>query len=164
MEPTKLDILFAAKAVSKEIGNRVKALEDEVKAEFVEEYETNGTDRKRSPMFGSKAGCLTMKEGAKSERVRRFQMNDAQKVIEWMDEQRPDTDCFASDNLAQFAEWWFRQTGECPDGCTVIEYDSEPGKPTPVLQVKEKVVLPMLAEDNLLSGEVNQLLLGEADG
>lgn len=163
MEPTKIDLLFAAKAVSKEINSRVKALEDEVKAEFVEEYEKHGTDRKRSPMFGAKAGYLTMKDGSASERVTRFQLVNQDEFVDWMDENRPETDSFAQANMAQFAEHWFRMTGECPDGCTVVSYDTEPGSPTPCLTVKEKVVLPMLSGNNLLSGEVNQLLLGEGD-
>lgn len=160
--PTNVDLLFAAKAVSKEINSRVKALEDEVKAEFLEEYERDGTDRKRSPMFGKEAGWLTMKEGKPSEHVTRFQVDDPQKVIDWMDRERPETDSFAQDNLEMFAKWWFEHTGEKPDGCSLFEYDTEPGQPTPALTVKEKVVLPLL-KDNALSGHVNELLLGDGE-
>lgn len=163
MEPTKMDYLAAAKAVSKEINSRVKALEDECKAEFLAEYKATGTDRKRFPLFGNKAGYMGIREGKPSEKVTRFQMVDPQEVIDWMDENRPETDSFAQDNLAQFAQWWFEHTGECPDGCTVVTYDSEPGEPTVTLTVKEKVVIPMLAENNLLAGEVNRLLLGDGE-
>lgn len=158
---TKLDMLFAAKAVSKEINNRVGKLEAEVKEEMLEEYLENGNDRKRSPLFGKGAGYLGVQEGKPSEKVTKFQVVDPQAVIDWMDEQRPDTDCFAQDNLELFAKWHFEHTGECPDGCTVITYDSEPGKPIVKLMVKEKVVLPMLQENMALSGEVNELLLGD---
>jgi len=160
---TKLDVLFAAKAAGKEINNRIKALEDEVKAEFMEEYEQGGTDRKRSTVFGKEAGYLTMKEGKPSEHVTRFQVDDPQKVVDWMDYVKPETDSFASDNLEMFAKWWFEHTGEMPDGCTLFEYDTEPTKPTPMLSVKEKVVIPMLKANNVLSGEVNQLLLGDGE-
>lgn len=159
---SKLDTLFAAKAVSKEINRRVRALEEECKSDFVEEYRRNGTDRMRSAVFGKEAGWLTMKDGRPSEHVTVFQMVDEREVIEWMDEARPETDGFATDNLAQFCQWWFEHTGECPDGCTVISYDTEPTEPTPVLVVKEAKVLPKL-KGNALAGEVNQLLLGEAD-
>ena len=169
IRPTKLDMLFAAKAAQKEIAARVKALEDEVKAEFAEEYRAGGTDRKRSTYFGKSAGWLTMKDGKPSEHVRRFQCVDYEAAARWFDENRPDTDGFAADNLERFCEWWMAQTGECADGCTVIEYDTEPGEPTPALTVKEKVVLPMLegtelgaaaAEYLLGSGEVPLLLEG----
>lgn len=163
MQFTRIDTLFAAKAISKEIDRRVKKLEDEVKAAFVDEYKSGGSDRKRSRIFGNKAGYLTIKEGKPSERVTKFQLVDVQEATDWMDAAKPDTDSFAQDNLELFCKWWFEHTGECPDGCTVINYDSEPGEPTAILTVKEKEVLPILVENGELPGEVNQLLFGEAN-
>ena len=163
MQPTKVDNLVAAKAVVKEVDRRIKRFEDEVKAEFIEEYKNGGADRKRSRIFGNKAGYLTIKEGKPSEHVTRFQLVDVQEATDWMDEAKPDTDSFAQDNLEQYCQWWFERTGECPDGCTVITYDTEPGEPTAILSVKEKVVLPMLMENKELFGEVNQLLLGDGE-
>lgn len=163
MQPTKVDNLVAAKAVVKEVDRRIKRFEDEVKAEFIEEYKNGGADRKRSRIFGNKAGYLTIKEGKPSERVTKFQLVDVQEATDWMDATKPDTDSFAQDNLEQYCQWWFERTGECPDGCTVITYDTEPGEPTAILSVKEKVVLPMLMENRELFGEVNQLLLGDGE-
>ena len=163
MQPTKVDNLVAAKAVVKEVDRRIKRFEDEVKAEFIEEYKNGGADRKRSRIFGNKAGYLTIKEGKPSERVTKFQLIDVQEATDWMDEAKPDTDSFAQDNLEQYCQWWFERTGECPDGCTVITYDTEPGEPTAILSVKEKVVLPILMENRELFGEVNQLLLGDGE-
>ena len=160
---TKFDVLVAAKATEKEFAKRVKALETECKAEFVENFKATGNDRMRSTVFDGKAAWMTMKGGKPSEHVVKFQMTDPQEVIEWMDENRPETDSFAQDNLAQFAEWWFVHTGECPDGCTVIEYESEPVEPVPALTVKEAMVLPALQENPNLLGEVNTLLLGDGD-
>ena len=161
--PTKFDVLVAAKATEKEFSKRVKALETECKEEFMERYRSDGTDRMRSTVFDSKAAWMTLKGGKPSEKVTRFQVNDIQAVIDWMDETRPDTDCFAQDNLAQFAEWHFMQTGECPDGCVVLTYDSEPVEPTPVLTVKEAKVLPMLEANPTLLAEARTLLLGEGE-
>ena len=158
---TKLDTLFAAKAVSKEINARVNELEKECKAELLQEYKESGNDRKRSPMFGKEAGYIGIQEGKPSEHVVRFQLNDPDAFVDWMDEAKPETDTFAQANMAQFAEFWFHQTGECPEGCTVIEYDSEPGEPIVKLMVKEKVVLPMLQDNAGMLVEVNQLLLGD---
>lgn len=159
--PTKFDVLVAAKATEKEFAKRVKALENECKAEFMERFKADGTDRMRSTVFDPKAAFMTMRGGKPSETVTRFQMVDAQSVINWMDEARPETDSFATDNLAQFAQWWFERTGECPDGCTVITYDTEPVDPTPALTVKEANVLPALQANPHLLGEVNTLLLME---
>ena len=161
MQPTKLDLLFASKAMAKEINARVKELEDECKAELLEEYETSGNDRKRSPFFGKEAGYIGVQEGKPSEKVTRFQMVDADAVIDWMDATRPETDSFATANLAQFAEWWFEHMGEVPDGCTVITYDSEPGRPIVKLVVKEQVVLPKLAESHELKVATSTLMLGD---
>jgi len=161
---TKFDVLVAAKATEKEFAKRVKALEDECKEEFMERYRADGTDRMRSTVFDPKAAWMTLRGGRPSERVRRFQLNDPQAAIDWMDAARPETDGFAQDNLERFCEWWFMQTGECPDGCTVLEYDSEPVEPTPALTVKEAKVLPALKANAALLGEVNTLLLEEGGG
>jgi len=159
--PTKFDVLVAAKATEKEFAKRVKALEGECKDEFREKYRSEGTDRMRSTVFDPKAAFMTMKGGKPSERVTRFQMVDAQAMTDWMEEVRPETDGFAQDNLAQFAEWWFASTGECPDGCTVITYDSEPVEPTPALVVKEAMVLPALRDMPQLAAITSSLMLGD---
>jgi len=157
--PTKIDALFAAKAVGKEINGRIKALEDEVKADALEQYERDGTDRQRSHLFGNKAGYLTIKEGKPSEHVERFTVTDVQALIDWYEESKPEIECFVADNIEEFAKWHFENTGECPEGCSFIQYESEPGQPTPVLTVKEKVVLPILAENRELSESVANMLL-----
>lgn len=160
---TKFDLLVAAKATEKEFSKRVKVLENECKEEFKREFAELGIDRKRSTVFDQKAAWMTMKGGKPSEHVSRFQVTDQQKVVDWMDETRPETDSFASANLEQFAKWWFEHTGEMPDGCDVIEYDTEPVEPTPALTVKEALVLPAIQENPELFGEVNQLLLGDGE-
>lgn len=162
MEPNKLDTLFAAKAVSKEINARVKALEDEVKAEALKQYLEDGTDRQRSRFFGKTAGYLTIKEGSPSEHVERFTVVNVQELIDWYEEVKPEIECFVADNIEKFAEWHFRNTGECPDGCTFIQYESEPGKPSAILTVKEKVVLPMLQEDAQFTSGISSFLLSES--
>ena len=159
----KFDVLVAAKATEKEFSKRVKALEDECKKELMDRYRSDGVDRMRSTVFDPKAAWMTLKGGKPSERVTRFQLNDMDAAIDWMDENRPETDSFATDNLEQFCKWWFEHTGECPDGCAVITYDSEPVEPTPCLTVKEAKVLPALQSNPTLLGEVNVLMLGEGE-
>lgn len=163
MQPTEFDYLVMARTAARKIDKRVKSIEDEQKAIFIDSYKENGTDRKRSLLFGKEAGCLYIREGKPSERVTKFQLVDAQEATDWMDETKPETDSFAQDNLELFCKWWFERTGECPDGCTVITYDTEPGEPTAVLRVNDDVVLQALMENRELFGEVNQRLLGDGE-
>lgn len=165
---SKVDLLFAAKAVSKEMAARVRALEDECKAELADDYMRDGTDRRRSPLFGDGAGWLSVvkRDPEPARRERRFQLTDPQAAIDWMEEARPDTDTFASENLEAFARWHFEATGELPGGCDLVEYEV-PAVPAGVksvtLTVKEKVVLPQLAGDAALLGEARRLLLGDGE-
>ena len=161
-EPTKLDRLFAAKAILKEAEANVKALETECKGELLDRYLEDGTDRLRSPYFGKDAGYLGISEGkAKEATVREF-VSDAQKVIDWMDETRPETDGLAQDNLELFCSWWFAQTGEDIPGFERIEYAPEPGRPIAKLVVKEKVVIPIMRDSGMLEGSA-AFLLGDGE-
>ena len=160
MEPTKLDRLFAAKAVLKEAQKKVSDLEAECKQELLEEYETSGNDRKRSPMFGKDAGYLGIQIGEKKRDVREY-VADRAAVEKWLKEAKPDFDDFAMDNLDTFCSWWFMQTGEAIPGFERIEVVT-PATPVPKLVVKEKVVIPMLREANILDG-IGQYLLGDGE-
>lgn len=162
-EFNEYETLFAAKAVVKEINSRYKELEDGCKRRLLEEYERDGTDRKRSRLFGSKNAYLTVQEGKPSEHVQKFDVTDIDALNDWMDREKPETDTFASANIAQFAEFWFRMTGECPDGCTYMDYDTDPGKPIVKLVVKEGAVLPELVKQAELSAGVSRLLMEGGD-
>ena len=162
MEPTKLDQLFAAKAVLKDAGKKVAELEDECKAELLRKYGEDGTDRMRSPFFGTESGYMGVTAGKGSEREVRMYVADANEVLDWMDEQHPDCEGFARDYIEEFCKWWFVHTGEDIPGFNRIEYMTEPGKPTVRLYVKEKVVLDKLKNANLLEG-VGQFLLGDGE-
>lgn len=159
----KYEVLYAAKAAEKEIGKRVKALETECKREVLDAYGRDGIDRKRSTVFGSKNAYITVQEGKPSEEAERFDVIDIQALTDWMDETRPDTDCFAADNLAAFAEWHFRSTGEMPDGCRLLRYRTEEKPPIAKLIVKDEPVLEAVSGNPELSSEVGRFLLGDAD-
>lgn len=159
----KYEVLYAAKAVQKEIDKRVKTLENECKDEVLKCYLEEGIDRRRSKVFDPKAAYITVQAGKPSEEAQRFDVIDIDALTDWMDETRPDTDCFAADNLAMFAEWYFRTTGEVPDGCRLLRYETEPKPPIAKLVVKDAVVLETLRDKSLLAGEVNQFLLGDGD-
>lgn len=159
----EFDYLVAAKAAVKTVNKRLDEIEAKVKADFKEQYKVDGTDRRRSTVFGPKAAWMTMKGGKPSEHVKRFTVHDMKALGEWMDENDPDVNPFVQANLDKFAEWWCFNQGECPDGCTLVEYDNDPTEPVPVLTVKEDIVIPMLRENPSLLGEVNRLLLGDGE-
>lgn len=158
----KYEMLYAAKAVMKELDSEYKRLERECKEELLDEYRRDGTDRKRSQLFGGKNAYMSVVEGKPSETAERFDVVDSQELADWMDRTRPDTDSFAAANLAQFAEWYFRETGEVPDGCRLLTYQTEPKEPTVRLMVKEDAVIPILRESGMLQGGF-QLLLGDGE-
>ena len=162
-QATPADILWAKKAIVKQLTAEVKEDEQALKAQAIEDYKAGRGGQVRSPMFGNKSGYITVKEGKPPEHVTRFQVDDPQKLVDWMDEARPDTDCFAADNLELFAKWHFEHTGELPDGCHVFEYDTEQGEPTATFAVKEGVVIPMLRDNEgmraALSSSISQMLL-----
>lgn len=160
MEPTKLDRLFAAKAVLKAAQKKVSDLEAECKQELLEEYETSGNDRKRSPVFGKDAGYLGIQVSEKKRDVREY-VADRAAVEKWVKEAKPDFADFAMDNLDTFCSWWFMQTGEAIPGFERIEVVT-PATPVPKLVVKEQVVIPMLREANVLDG-VGRYLLGDGE-
>lgn len=163
MEPTKIDRLFAAKALLKKLDAEVKILESECKGELLEQYLEDGeTTQKRSRFFGTKAGCLSLTPGVSKREVREY-VADSQEVIDWIDDEHPDTDAFAKSHLEEFCSWWFKETGEAIPGFNRIEYMSEPGIPTVKLTVREKVVIPMLMESGMLEGSVRYLLGGDVE-
>ena len=154
---TEADRLFAEEAVLKEVNKRHKANVDAIKARAIEDYKAGRGGQVRSPLFGNKAGYITVKEGKPAETVREFQMVDAQVLTDWMEENPPSfesLDCFAADHLELFAEWHFRQTGEVPEGCTVLEYETPPKEPTATFVVRENEIIPRLLEDSELRAEL----------
>lgn len=162
MEITKIDRLFAAKAVLKEAEKKVKELEAECKDELLSEYMQGGTDRKRSPFFGKESGYMGVTDGKKSEVAYRTYIADEEQVLDWMDDEHPDCEGFARMYLEKFCEWWLESTGECIPGFVMLEYETEPTKPSVRLVVKEKVVIDKLRESGELDG-IGQYLLGDGE-
>lgn len=162
METTLIDRLFAAKAVLKEAERKVKELEDECKGALLDEYRRDGTDRKRSPFFGKEAGYMGVTEGKQPETAVRMYVADRGEVLDWMDEVHPDCEGFARERLDDFCTYWFTNTGECIPGFNRIEYETEPGKPSVRLYVKDGIVLGKLREQGELEG-IGRYLLGDGE-
>lgn len=158
-----------AKAVAKKFNDEfVEPLETQAKQELLEDYKTNGTDRRTTPNLGDGMGKLYVKAGKTipSEEKKRFVVYDKQALDDWMDAERPDTDCFVSENIEQFAEWYAYNsgTGEVPDGCRVEEYTAEgyTTAPTAVLTPNYAKIYEAFAPQ--LDGVARLMLEGGYDG
>lgn len=162
---TEFDALVAEEAVLKEATKIHKAKVDSMKMAAIE----NGTPM-RSKLFGLKNAGLDLVEGTDPEPFVRYSISDAQKVFDWMDATRPDTDGFASDNIEAFCQWWFEHTGELPDGFERIEGMTEGKaisarfvvrKPEAIIeQMRDMPELTKATVGNLLGAEATPLLEG----
>ena len=160
---TLTDRYFAAKAISKEVDSRVKELEEEVKAQAVADYKEGRGGQVRSPFFGKDAGYVTVVEGKPEHEAERFDVIDGEALADWMEDEDLDFMRFALEHAAEFAEWHFRRTGECPDGCRLLRYTVEAKEPTARATVKKDVVFKVLEEKRpeLMKGV--GLLLGDGE-
>lgn len=164
MEVTKIDKLFALKAVKKKVDEEYKLLEGECREELLEAYGKDGVDRKSSPFFGPEAGKFSIKRtgGKDAETVREFEMVDDEKLADWLEANKGAALRYALLNAKDFAAYWVNWSGEIPDGMEMTETHVEATPPTLSAQVysfKPDVVLGKLG-GNVLDG-VNELLLGD---
>lgn len=164
MEPTKIDKLFALKAVKKKIDEEYKLLEGECREELLEAYGKDGTDRKTSPFFGPDAGKFSIKStgGKDAETVREFEVADDEKLAEWLEENKGAALRYAMLNAKDFAAYWVNWSGEIPDGVEMTETHVEATPPTLTAQVysfNPSVVLEKLGGN--MFEKVNELLLDD---
>lgn len=166
--PTKIDKLFALKAVEKKAEEERKLLEYECRDELIEAFNADGTDRRTSPFFGVDAGKFSLKrfkaKPAKKELA--FSLSDDELFAEWLEDNKGAAIEYAKRHVDDFAEWHFRGSGEVADGIEMTETEV-PGQPerltAQVYSFKPDVVLSKLAENgNFLEG-ANRLLLGDGD-
>ena len=164
-KPTKIDKLFALKAVKGKVDEEYKLLEGECRQELLEAYDADGTDRKTAPMFPD-AGKFSIKrtKGKKPETVVEFNLCDDEAMAEWLETNQGAAVRFAMLEAADFGRFWFNFTGELPDGISRVEYE-EPGTPdvlsAQVYSFKPDVVIGTLG-GNLLE-RANELLLGDGE-
>ena len=131
---TTAEKAIIAKALVRKLDEEfAKPLEMQAKDELVGAYKETGATQMAGPNIGRDCGCVYIKEGKSvpESRESRFVVEDPQALVDWMDETRPDTDCFAADNIERFAEWHLANTGELPGGCRVVDvirpaYQEEP--------------------------------------
>lgn len=167
MEPTKIDKLFALKALKKKVDEEYKLLEGECREDLLEAYAQDGTDRKVSPFFGAEAGKFSIKRsgGSEASTEDEFALDDDEALAEWLEANQGAAIRYAMLNAADFGAYWLHWSGEVPDGISLKRVEVPAQPPTLSAQVysfKPEVVIDKLG-GNLLAG-ANALLLGEVDG
>ena len=165
---TKIDKLFALKAVEQKVSEERKAVEYECREELLDALATDGTDRRTSPYFGPEAGKYSIKrmKGKPASKQVEFHLADDEAFAEWLEANPNAAVSYAKLNAPDIGRWWLRNEGELPDGISMVEYE-EPATPdtvtAQVYSFKSDVVIGKLADDgNFLEG-ANRLLLGDGE-
>ena len=149
IKPNKIDKLFALEAVIKELSQERDMLKAECAEELLEAYEANGDTQRRSVYFGKGAGCFSVsfskpKPGAE---VVEYNLADKDAFGEWLDENPLSYAQYILDNASGFAQKWFEETGELPEGISRVSYMT-PDEPEHVsgtrLSVKKDVIIDVL--------------------
>ena len=164
---SKIDKLFALKAVEQKVKEERELLEYECRDELLEAYAKDGTDRRTSTFFGPDAGKFSIKrfKAKPGKTVTEYNLADDEAFADWLADNPSAASRFAKLHAADLAEWWFDANGELTDGVSRVEYEEE-GTPervtAQVYSFKPDVVIERLG-GNLLEG-ANRLMLGESDG
>lgn len=166
MKPTKIDKLFALKALEQKVTDERKLIEYECRDELLEAFETDGTDRRTSPYFGADAGKFSVKrmKGTPAKQVTEFNLADDMAFADWLESNVGALIAYAKNHYQEVSKYHIENTGELPDGIAMVSYE-EPGKEpyitAQVYSFKPDIVIDKLG-GNLLEG-ANRLLLGESD-
>ena len=163
-KPTKVDKLFAYKAVEQRITNERKALEYECRDELVAAYSEAGTDRLIAPMFPD-AGKFSIKriKGKPAREVVEYNLADDVAFAEWLEDNVGSAISYVKANATDFARRHFEGEGELPEGISRVCYEEPATEPTITAQVysfKPDEVFNKLAENGNVFDEVNRLMLG----
>jgi len=163
---TKIDKLFALKAVEQKVTEERKLLEAECRDELLDAYRADGTNRRESPFFGPDAGKFSIKryKAEPDKECVDYALADDVEFADWLEDNIDAAVSYVKRHAVDFAEEHFGMTGELPDGTTRVAY-TEPGKPeritAQIYVFKPDVVLSKF-DGNLLEG-ANRLLLGDGE-
>ena len=159
---TKIDKLFALKALEEKVSDERKLVEFECRDELLEAYAADGTDRRTSTFFGPDAGKFSIKRYKAKPGKERVDYALADDVLfsEWLESNADAAISYAKRHAAEMGEEHFGMTGELPDGISRT-VSVEPGKPevitAQVYRFNPDAVVEKLG-GNLLEG-TNRLLL-----
>ena len=124
LKPNKIDKLFALEAVIKELSEERDMLKAECAEELLSAYEANGDTQRRSVWFGKGAGCFSVSFSKAKPGVEVVEYNLADKDAfgEWLDSNPLSYAQYILDNASDFAQKWFEETGELPEGIARVAY------------------------------------------
>lgn len=169
--PTDMDKLCVAKSIEKKWHEEmVEPLESKVKEDLLRRKEEEGIDKITTSKFlGFDGGTMLLqkRKGKPGEQGEKFAVYDVQALVDWMDAEKPDTDCFAADNIELFAEWYFKDTGEMPDGCKLVPFSS-PGTPDKLIPTfkpnVDYTIQALLDAGGNVFETAERLMLGDGNG
>ena len=166
--PTKIDRLFALKALEQKITEERKLVEYECRDELIESVKADGSDRRISTYFGPEAGKFSIKrmKGKPPQETVRYDNEDWDEFDAWIKDNFEEAVNFIFQKCSLFCEWWFDRTGEVPAGVNrVVEVmpGTEGSLSAQVYSFKSDIVLAKLAEGGNIFEGANQLLLGDGD-
>ena len=164
----KIDALFALCWLKKKVDAAYKNAETEA-AIYLDEAREEGKTALVSTYFGEEAG--EYKRGkTRKKRVTEYHVLDMRDLLEWLTGNIDAARSYACNNAIAFAQYWFDNTGEVPDGISRVEYDDLPKLKKPEIYrynqeaIESKVLsegLPRVLAQTV--GGDNVLLLGDGD-
>jgi len=164
---TKIDKLFALKALEQKITEERELLEYECRDELIAAFNEEGTDRRTSPLFGPDAGKFSIKryKAEPGKTVTEFELVDDEAFAGWLEENQSAVFGFAKLHATDLAKWWLDSNGEMADGIEVTTREEE-GKPerlsAQIYSLKPDMVLDKLG-GNFLAGANELLLEGDSE-
>lgn len=155
------EAMYVAQAIYKGVAEEVKkgggGLRDEFDARFVQRYHDTGAKTYDALLMGEKVGSVTVKPDEPKPKTS-FGVADYEALEDWYPGAEEAFWKFVVANLADFAEFWFLNTGEVPPGCEIKTVTPEPKEPTVTLRIDGKKVADVLGG---LPGDMRPLLGGE---
>lgn len=135
---TESDRFVAAQALYSKLAPLIKTknpdnLRGHVDAGYRAEWERTGAKTFSLRFLGEKVGTYSISEtkGTPDMVERRFEVADNTALDAWVrgEDSRMLWDAYMTSHRMEFARWYFEQTGELPDGCTMAEcvVKGEPG-------------------------------------
>lgn len=173
IEMNDVERLALAQALYNAIGGEVKTKDPHNLRGRVDEYYKGVYELHHGKSYdvqlnGQKVGTysITVTKPKKGEELEEFELKDVDEFTDWLkSEERNLLLAFAFDHMADYAAWRFDETGEVPEGCTLIRYvtPDEPGGEISRTTLKVDPQAVAKAVGGNLEAAVTMLLEGGTD-
>lgn len=158
-----IDRYFAAdclKAVVDEAHKQAKLDAEDYLAEL---RDANGTTSMTSQVFGEDAGEYHYGR-TRAKQVVEYSLTDRGDFELWLEDNAEEAVRFIASMPEEFAESWFAENGEVPDGISRVEFTQPPMTTAPkIYKGNRDVVKEKLSEGGNMLLEANRLLLGDGE-